>query len=202
MKIKNRKYIVITLAFVLFIGINIPYETTVPYKDTEYYTIEEPYIGFSYDNYTVIEPYIEDIPLDYIVLDAGHENSIPLSTSYVWINIKNNDTISGNFSVDFHITFKGRTFPYIATVMKKGIYISPGDTRIVKVGYNETIDEFRYEVIPPTKEVTKYKNVTMKRIETKYRKIQKTREVIKLKNESMSFIQRIFNNGRTFLYRI
>jgi len=190
----NSKYIVITLAFFLFISINIPFETTVPYTDTEYYTIEEPYMDFNYDNYTVIEPYIEEIPLDYIVLDAGHENSV--SPSCVWINIKNNDTLSGNFSVVFHITTKGRTFPSIATLSETGIYILPGETKIIKVSHNETIDEFRYDIIPTTKEVKKNRNVTMKRTETKYRKIQKTREVIKFKNESMSVIQRIFNNGR------
>ena len=194
-KIKT-KYIVIALAFFLLISINIPYETTVPYTGTEYYTIEEPYMDFNYDNYTVIEPYIEDMPLDYIVLDAQHENPVSSSPSYVWINIKNNDTISGNFSVDFHITSKGRTFPSIATLSETGIYILPGETKIIKVSHNETIDEFRYDIIPTTKEVTKYRNVTMKRTETKYRKIQKTREVIKFKNESMSVIQRIFNNGR------
>lgn len=194
MKKINSKYMLIAFTFFLFIGINIPYETNVPYTDTEYYSIEEPYIDFNYDNYSVIEPYIEDMPLDYIVLDAGHENSSLPSPSYVWINIKNNDTIPGNFSVDFHITSKGRTFPSIAKVTEKGIYISPGGARIVKVSHNETIDEFRYYITPPTKEVTIYRNVTMKRIETKYRKIQKTRDVIKLKNESMSFIQRIFDN--------
>jgi len=192
MKKINRKYIAITLAFFLFISINIPYVTTVPYTETEYYTIEEPYIDFNYDNYTVIEPYIEEVPLDYIILDAQHENSVSSDLSYVWINIKNNDTISGNFSVDFHITSKSGTFPSIATLSEKGIYISSGETRIVKVSHNETIDEFKYDIIPPTKEVTKYRNVTMKRTETKYRKIQKTREIIKLKNVSMSVIQRIF----------
>jgi len=191
MKRINRRFIIITLAFFIFIGINIPYEKAIPYTDTEYYTFEEPYMDFNYENYTVIEPYIEEMPLDYIVLDARLENS--LSPSYVWINIKNNDTLSGNFSVDFHIITKGRTFPTIAKLSEKGIYISPGGTKIVKVSHNETIDEFRYDIIPPTKEVTKYRNATMKRIETKYRKIQKTREVIKLKKESMSFIQRIFN---------
>lgn len=188
------KYIVTALVFFLFIGINIPFETTVPYMDTEYYTIEEPYLDFNYDNYTVIEPYIEETPLDYIILDAQYKNSVSPYPSYVWINIKNNDTISGNFSIDFHITSKGRTFPSIATLSEKGIFISPGDTRMVKVSYNETIDEFRYDIIPPTKEVMKYRNVTMKRIETKYRNVQKTREVIKLKNESMSVVQRVINN--------
>lgn len=194
MKRISRKYIVFTLAFFLFISINIPYETTVPYTDTEYYTIEEPYIDFNYDNYTVIEPYIEEMPLDYIVLDAQNKNAVSPSPSYAWINIKNNDTISGNFSVDFHIISKGRTFPSIAILSVKGVYISPGGTRIVKISHNETIDEFKYDIKPPTKEVTKYRNVTKKRIETKYRKIQKTREVIKLKNESISVIQRIFNS--------
>ncbi|VVB55866.1 Uncharacterised protein [uncultured archaeon] len=52
--------------------------------------------------------------------------------------------------------------------------------------------EFKYDIIPPTKEVTKYRNVTTKRTETKYRTIQKSHDVIKLKNESMSILQRFF----------
>ncbi len=61
-----------------------------------------------------------------------------------------------------------------------------------KLSYNENITEFKYDIIAPTKEVTKYRNITMKRTESKYHKIQKSRGVIKFKNESKSFLERFF----------
>ena len=193
MKRINRKNTVIILAFFLFIGINIPFKTSLPYPDTEYYTVEEPYTDFNYYNYTVNESYIEEVPLDYIVLDAQYTDSVLSSPSYIWVIIKNNETINGNFNVDFHITTKkDRFIPSVTKISSTGNYISSGETKTIKLSYNETITEFKYDIIPPTKEVTKYRNVTMKRTETKYRTIQKSRDVIKFKNESMSVLQRFF----------
>ncbi|VVB55867.1 Uncharacterised protein [uncultured archaeon] len=60
MKRINRKNTVIILTFFLFIGI----------------TVEEPYTDFNYYNYTVNESYIEEAPLDYIVLDAQYTDSV------------------------------------------------------------------------------------------------------------------------------
>ena len=53
MKRINHKYAI--LAFFLFICINIPYNTSVPYTDTEYYTFEEPYIDFNYYNLSLTD---------------------------------------------------------------------------------------------------------------------------------------------------
>lgn len=193
MKRINRKNTVIILAFSLLIAINIPFKTSLPYPDTEYYTFEEPYTDFNYYNYTVNESYIEEVPLDYIVLDTRYTDSALSSPSYVWVIIKNNDTINGNFNVDFYITTKKGIFiPSVTKISSTGNYISSGETKTIKLSYNETITEFKYDIIPPTKEVTKYRNVTMKRTETKYRTIQKSRDVIKFKNESMSVLQRLF----------
>ena len=191
MKKINHKYTI--LAFFIFICINIPYNTTVPYTDTEYYTFEEPYIDFNFYNYTVNESYIEGVPIDYIVIDAQYSNSVSPSPSHAWVTIKNNDTINGYFNVDLQITVKKDiSIPSITKISSTGNYISSGEMKTIKISYNETIAEFRYDIIPPTKEVTKYRNVTMKRTETKYRKIQKSRDVIKLKTERMSILQRFF----------
>ncbi len=191
MKRINHKYAF--LAFFLFICINVPYNTSVPYTDTEYYTFEEPYIDFNFYNYTVNESYIEDVPIDYIVIDAQYSNSISPSPSHVWVTIKNNDTINGNFNVDFRITTKKDiSIPLVTKISSTGNYISSGEMKTIEISYNETITEFKYDIIPATKEVKKYRNVTMKRTETKYRKIQKSRDVIKFKNESLSVLQRFF----------
>lgn len=126
-------------------------------------------------------------------MDAQYADSALSSPSYVWVIIKNNDTINGNFNVDFYITTKkGILIPSVTKLSSTGNYISSGETKTIKLSYNETITEFKYDIIPPTKEVTKYRNVTMKRTETKYRTIQKSRDVIKFKNESMSVLQRLF----------
>ncbi|MDL5503124.1 MAG: hypothetical protein QSU88_07905, partial [Candidatus Methanoperedens sp.] len=97
------------------------------------------------------------------------------------------------FNVDIHITTKkGISIPSITKISSTGNYIPSGETKTIKLSYNETITEFKYDIIPPTKEVTKYRNVTMKRIEPKYHKIQRSRDVIKFKNESKSFLERFF----------
>jgi len=192
MRHRNSKYAMAALAFFLFIGMNVPYETSKPYLATEIYTVEEPYIDFNYYNYTVNESYVEEIPLNYTVLDARYKNDVS-SPSYLWIDIMNTDTEGGYFNVDFHITIKvGIPIPMITKISSTGNYISSGETKTVKVSYNETITEFTYDLIPPTKEVIKNRNVTMQKIETKYRKVQKTREVIKFKNESTSIISSLW----------
>ena len=194
---KNLKYVVnilIIIVFFLFIGVNIPYEISVPYTDTEIYTVEEPYIDLNYYNFTVTEPYIEEMPIDYIVLDAQYTNYVQSPPSNLWVIIKNTDTISGNFNVDFHITDMGGAFPSITTISASGNYISSGEIKTVKISYNESIREFKYDIIPPTKEITKYKNIAMQKTETKFRKVQKSRKVIKFKNESTTILQRMLTN--------
>lgn len=191
-KRRNLKYILIALAIFVFISINIPYEIYIPYTATEIYIVDEPYIDFNLYNYTINESYIEDIPIDYIVLDAQYKNYVSSPPSYLWIEIKNIDNNSGYFNVDFHITTKtGIPIPSITKISSTGNYISSGETKTIKISYNETITEFRYDITPPTKEILKYRNVTAQRIETKYRKVQKSREVIKLKNQSTSVLQEI-----------
>jgi len=106
MKRINHNYAVIILALFIFIFINIPYKTSVPYTDTEYYSFDEPYIDLNYYNYTVNESYIEDVPIDYIVLDAHYSNSVSPSPSHAWVTIKNNDTINGYFNVDFKLLLR------------------------------------------------------------------------------------------------
>jgi hypothetical protein len=193
-KRRNLKYILIAVAIFLFTSINIPYEISIPYTATEIYIVDEPHTDFNYYNYTVNESYIEDVPIDYIVLDAQYKNYVSSPPSYLWIEIKNIDNKSGYFNVDFHITTKtGISIPSITKISSTGNYISSGEIKAVKISFNETITEFKYDIVPPTKEVSKYRNITTQRTETKYRKVQKTRGVIKLKNESTSVLLEIIS---------
>jgi len=187
------KYAPVFIIIFLFVFINIPYETSIPYNATETYNVEEPYTDFNYYNYTVIEPFIEYIPLDYNVSDAQYENYVLSPPSYVWVNINNTDIQGGNFAVDFHVSIKDEIIPLIYTISSPGNYISPGETKTVKVSLNQTIKEFRYDIIPPTKEITKYRNVTKQRTDTKYRTVQRSRQVVKFRIERMSLFERIFN---------
>ncbi|MDO8727204.1 MAG: hypothetical protein Q7J35_14135 [Candidatus Methanoperedens sp.] len=187
------KYSPIIITIFLFILLNIPYETSIPYNATEIYNVEEPYTDFNYYNYTVTEPFIEYIPLDYNVSDAQYENYVSSPPSYLWVNINNTDMQGGNFAVDFHVSIKDEVIPLIYTISSPGYYISPGETRTIKVSLNQTIKEFKYDIIPPTKEITKYRNVTKQRTETKYRTVQRTRQVVKFRIERLSLFERIFN---------
>jgi len=187
------KYAPFLIAIFLFVFINIPYETSIPYNATEIYNVEEQYTDFNYYNYTVTEPYIEYIPLDYNVSDAQYENYVSSPPSFVWVNINNTDMQGGNFAVDFHVSIKDEVIPLIYSISSPGYYISPGENKTVKVSLNQNIKEFSYDIIPPTKEITKYRNVTKQRTETKYRSVQRTREVVKFRIERMSLLERIFN---------
>ena len=194
MKRRNLKFILTALVIFLFISINIPYDISIPYTATEIYVVDEPYTDFNYYNYTVNESYIEDIPIDYIVLDAQYKNYVLSPPSYLWIDIKNIDNKSGYFNVDFQITTKtDKPILSISKISSTGNYISSGETKSVKISFNETIKEFKYDIIPPMKEVLKYRDLTMQKTETKYRKVQKTREVIKFRNESTSILQEIIS---------
>ena len=187
------QYFLVLIAIFLLIFLNMPYETSTPYNATEMYTVEEPYTDFNYYNYTVIESYIEYIPLDYIVSDAQYKNFITSPPSYAWVNINNTDLQSGNFAVDFHVTTKEEIIPLIIKISSPAYYISSGETKTIKVSFNQTIKEFRYDIIPPMKEITKYRNVTKQRTETKYRTVQRSRQVVKFRIERLSLFERIFN---------
>ncbi len=182
--------VLIVLGIFIFIIINVPYTTLEPYTDTEYYTEKEPYTVIEYYNYSTTEPYIEEVSIDYIVEDAQYMNYFP-PPSYLWVTIKNVDTKSGYFDVYFYITNEGGGFPTI-TKISESEYISAGETKTVKVRFNDIISKFTYNVTSPTKEVTKTRNMTKQTIVTKYREVQKYREVIKLKEVTSSSLQRIY----------
>ena len=186
------KYAPFLIAIFLFVFINIPYETSIPYNATEIYNVEEQYTDFNYYNYTVKEPYIEYIPLDYNVSDAQYENYVSSPPSFVWVNINNTDMQGGNFAVDFHVSIKDEVIPLIYSISSAGYYISPGETKTIKVSLNQNIKEFSYDIIPPTKEITKYRNVTRQRTDTKYRTVQRSRQVVKFRIERLSLLERIF----------
>jgi len=189
-KMKIKYYIVL---FIIFsIGINVPYSTTEPYSDIEFYTVMEPYTDIEYTNYTITESYIGDVPLNYTVVDAQYMNYVSEPPSYLWIKIKNTDEKSGNFDVYFYTTTSaGGAIPAISIISAFGNYIPAGETKTVKISFNDTFDKFTYEVIPSTKEVMKYRNITKQKTETKYRNVQKPRGVIRLKEVKMSLLQRI-----------
>lgn len=194
MKRRNLNYILIAFAVFLFISINVPYQISIPYNTTETYIVDEPYIDLNYYNYTANESYIEDTPIDYMVSDAQYKNYVSSPPSYLWVEIKNIDNISGYFNVDFYITTKtDLPIPMMSKISSTGNYITSGETKTIQISFNDTITEFKYNIIPPTKEVLKYRNLTMQRTETKYRKVQRTREVIKFRNESTSVLQEIIS---------
>ena len=187
------KYAPVFIVIFLFVFINIPYETSIPYNATEIYNVEEPYTDFNYYNYTVIEPFIEYVPLDYNVSDAQYENHVSSPPSYLWVNINNTDIQGGNFAVNFHVSIKDEIIPLIYSISSPVYYISPGETKTIKVSLNQNIKEFSYDIIPPMKEITKYRNVTKQRTDTKYRTVQRSRQVVKFRIEIGSLFERIFN---------
>ncbi len=186
----NIKSVVAIIIIFLFIGINIPYSTSEPYTDTEYYTEKVPYTDIEYYNYTVTEPYIETVSFNYTVVDAQYMNYFAAPPSYLWVTINNTDTESGYFDVDFYVTAAGEAMSVITEIPALE-YLPAGETKTVKVSFNGRISEFRYTVQPPTKEVTKYRDITKQTTMTKYREVQKSREVVKIREVKLSILQRI-----------
>ncbi|VVB86083.1 Uncharacterised protein [uncultured archaeon] len=187
MKKSDKKKVAAALIFLLLI--NMPFTTSEPYTDTEYYTETQPYTDIQFYNYTVQEPYVENVSVNYTVVDTGNTNTG--RGSDIWVTIKNTDTENGYFDIDFYATVPGEGIPIITEMPVSGYYIPAGETRTVRAGFNDTVLQFTYAISPPAKEITKYRNETRQTTLTKYRSIQRSREVTKIKEVRLSLFQRI-----------
>lgn len=143
-----------------------------PYTTYEIYWESEPYT--TYETYWESEPYTETVPIDYLVTDTAIYNWFWHTGSDVWVTIKNADVKSGYFYVTFNLVTQGD-----ATATQYGSeYIAIGEEKDVLVKHSgDYIKTFTYSVTPPTKEVTRYRDVEKTREVTTYEWVEKTRQV-------------------------
>jgi len=155
-----------------------PYTTYETYSEWEPYTTYETYSEWephtTYETYWESEPYTEAVPIDYLVTDTGIYNWFWQTGSDVWVTIKNADVKSGYFYVTFNLVTQGD-----ATATEYGYeYIAIGEEKDVLVKHSgDYMTTFTYSVTPPTKEVTRYRDIEKTREVTTYEWVEKTREV-------------------------
>lgn len=147
-----------------------PYETTETYYVQEAYTVQETY----YER----EPYNKQVPVNYLVTRKESYNWFWTVGCDVRVWIRNADTQSGYFTVNFHLVLKGGA----RTDRTVSQYIALGDTVLVEGKYSGAyLSSFTYDITPPTKIVVDYRDVAKTRDVTKYRDVPKTRTVTKVR---------------------
>jgi len=139
--------------------VEIPYEDQEEYLKTEYYTE------------TV--PYEDRIPLQYgdSLLDERSCGSLTNYKKCFDVAVMNLDTVGGIFAISCNFrTLKRELYD------SKSLYVKPGNTEtfncVADVNLGEDV-ELTYDVTPPTKSVTKYKDMQRERQVTAYRLVTK-----------------------------
>lgn len=216
----------IAIVLVLPTTVNVPYQRLEtyqePYTDKEAYDIQVPYT--TQEVVTTTEPYQEQVQIDGSVISATQDMIILISSqnTIATFIIKNNDmdiggdfTIIANFvpSVNVNIgtgsilsTFvpglPSINFDILKGGTKSGsIYIAPRSTGKIIITTGALYQVKGYDLIRPTKTITKYRQVssiqslTKYRTETQYRDVIKTRPaqryVTDYKSQSVMLFQKI-----------
>ncbi|MEK6872044.1 MAG: hypothetical protein AABX16_04035 [Nanoarchaeota archaeon] len=129
--------------------------------------VEVPYT--EEETYTETVPYEENIPLEFRSIKSSEENCGTF-TNYIHcseIQVTNIDTVGGIFEVSCNF----RTVNRNLQDFNSG-YVKPGDSVNIicraDIDYNEDV-VVNYDVTPPTKIETRYKDVTRTRTITKYK---------------------------------
>ena len=147
-----------------------PYETTETYYVQEAYTVPETY----YER----EPYNKQVTVNYRVTKTESYNWFWTVGCDVRVWIRNADTQSGYFTVNFHLVLQGGA----RTDRTVSQYIALGDTVLVEGKYSGAyLSSWTYDITPPTKIVVDYRDVAKTRDVTKYRDVPKTRTVTKVR---------------------
>lgn len=176
--------VVIAVCLIFFV---VPFSFTEPYEDIETYYVNEPYDAT--ETYYVTEPYIDYVALQYWGFGSGASNYPLFWTGCdVWVTVKNTDDASGYFWVTFTITTLGG-----GTESKRDThFLTSGEEHKFEVSFPDYFASYSYTVEPPTKEVTKYRDVAKQRTVTKYHDVAKQRTVTKYRTVHESLFEHLF----------
>ncbi len=160
--------VVIILVFSFVPIMKVAYEVEESYTATESYY--EKYEYTVEEEYTVMEPYTdieiscdvepctEYIPIDYIIISGQGVNYFGFDgkpACWVELTLKNTDTESGDFTVEFLITLQNNSHITISGTN----YIEAGSTRTITAYHTEplkTLYSFSYSVTAPQKQDLSY----------------------------------------------
>jgi hypothetical protein len=144
---------------------SVTYAESVPYTTTE--------------TYYVTETTTEEIPLNYKVIDTNISNTYWRLSSDCTVTIKNTDTSSGYFRVEFNMLTETTIMAPSKTVTKVAWqFIDPGKQKDVTVRYEgDHIGNFTYSITPPTREITSSQQVPKTREVVNYQEVVKTKKI-------------------------
>jgi hypothetical protein len=157
--------ILILIAIIILVSAPLmarAYYEKEPYSATETYYETEPYITtvsleYYLDGATWCEPQSELRPCDW---SCGSQ-------------LTNKDSVGGLFIVHFDMT---SSYGYKVQEDKE-VYLQAGDKTMFESNYSGYISSCVLSVTPPTKEVTRFRDVARTRDVTKFQDVQKTRRV-------------------------
>ena len=144
---------------------------TATYLETEQYTTPE--------TYYVTEVRTEEVPLAYEIFDTQMYGYYWRTSSECTVIVKNTDTESGYFRVQFHMKTR-------ATDITPSTWLTKAAWRFIEAGKGNEItvrhdgayiESFSYAVTPPVKQVTTYEQVAKTREVFQYREVEKTKKV-------------------------
>jgi hypothetical protein len=162
---------VVLLLAVVIAAISAAPFITMTYYETEQYTTTE--------TYYVTEVHTEEVPLAYEIFDTQMYGYYWRISSECTVIIKNTDTESGYFRVQFHMKTR-------ATDITPSQWLTKAAWRFVEAGKGNDItvrhdgaylESFTYLVTPPTKQVTTYSEVPKTREILQSQEVEKTKKV-------------------------
>jgi hypothetical protein len=144
---------------------------TATYTETEQYTTTE--------TYYVTEARTEEVPLTYEIFDTQMYGYYWRPSSECTVIVKNTDTESGYFRVQFHMKTRGTpTIPSTWVTKAAWQFIEAGKGNEITVRHDGAyIESFSYSVTPPVKQVTTYEQVPKTREVFQYREVERTKKV-------------------------
>ena len=144
---------------------------TATYFETEQYTTTQ--------TYYVTEVRTEEVPLTYEIFDTQMYGYYWRTSSECTVIIKNTDTESGYFRVQFHMKTRATdTTPSQWLTKAAWRFIEAGKGNDITVRHDGAyMESFSYAITPPVKQVTTYEQVPKTREIFQYREVEKTKKV-------------------------
>jgi len=135
----------------------------VPYEKEECSDVKVPYESFK--TIYVQEAYLANVPIEYLNKGTVYGNYFWTYNCGVTTTVENTDSVGGYFRVNFDVTTTAGNYKSLSNT----VYIAPGGVRGFWKEFRGDYKFSNNDILPPDKEITKYRDVPKKIPTTDYR---------------------------------
>jgi hypothetical protein len=136
------------------------------------YVEAEPYVAN--ETYFTTETHVEEVTLDYEVVEVSSRNMWWRRSSDCWVTLLNTGNLSGDFRVEFNlVTAAGKE---TTKVVWQNLPPGKQDQFAVRY-YDDFVDDFSFLITPPVVEVITTREVSDSREVVLYNQVEETKKV-------------------------